>query len=117
MTERLAAISTPHSSGYREVSPESVEPLLAELRVVDVREPHELGGELGHIEGAVLAPLGRLTQEAVGWARHAPTLVVCRSGGRSGRAATLLAQLGFTQVFHLTGGMVAWAAAGLPVVR
>jgi rhodanese-related sulfurtransferase len=42
-------------------------------------------------------------------------VTVCRSGTRSGRAASLLAREG-RQVSNLAGGMYAWARAGLPVV-
>jgi rhodanese-related sulfurtransferase len=43
--------------------------------------------------------------------------MVCRSGARSGRAAAALLGMGFTDVTNLTGGMLAWNAAGLPVVQ
>jgi rhodanese-related sulfurtransferase len=41
-------------------------------------------------------------------------ITVCRSGHRSARAAALLAREGH-EVVNLSGGMNAWARAGLPV--
>ena len=43
--------------------------------------------------------------------------VQCRSGARSALAAATLADLGYTRVAHLDGGILAWAAAGRPMTR
>jgi rhodanese-related sulfurtransferase len=88
---------------------------LARYRVIDVREPHELMS--GRVAQAENVPLGRLLAEAEGWDRSQPLLMVCRSGGRSGRAAAELVRLGFREVANLTGGMLAWSAFHLPMVR
>lgn len=101
--------------GYREISSAAVFPHLGGLRLIDVREPDEFVGPLGHIPGAELVPLSTVESSASAWDRSAPTLVVCRSGGRSGAAASLLVRLGFEQVFNLTGGMIAWNAHELPL--
>jgi rhodanese-related sulfurtransferase len=42
---------------------------------------------------------------------------VCRSGGRSARAAEELARRGFRHLYNLRGGMLAWTEARLPVER
>jgi sulfur dioxygenase len=87
--------------------------------VVDVREPEEFVGELGHISGALLVPLDALEHrlpKLVGYAdRHVVT--VCRAGARSATAAAMLRRAGFGRVHNLAGGMLAWNAAGLPVQR
>ncbi|MBP6574926.1 MAG: rhodanese-like domain-containing protein [Flavobacteriales bacterium] len=46
-----------------------------------------------------------------------PVLVYCASGGRSSEAQDAMRDLGFKQVVNLDGGMKAWRAAGLPVVK
>ena len=89
----------------------------APRRVIDVREPGEFAGDLGHIEGAELVPLATLPDAARTWPRDAELVVVCRSGARSGRAAQVLKELGFERVVNMSGGMTAWNAAGLPVAR
>jgi sulfur dioxygenase len=85
--------------------------------VVDVREPEEFIGELGHIQGALLVPLdslkGRLAK-LHGYADRA-LVVVCRAGARSATAGAILRSAGFHRVKNLDGGMLAWRAASLPV--
>lgn len=110
--------ATPHPSGYREVE---VRPLFDaprdDLTLVDVREPAELDGLLGHIAGVRRAPLTTVPEVVRDWPRQASVVLVCRSGARSARAAVQLVGLGFTRVMNLRGGMLAWNTAHLPVVR
>jgi len=88
-----------------------------EVALVDVREPHEFTGELGHVPGAQLVPLGSLPGAAQSWDRDREIVLVCRSGGRSAHAATELAKHGFRHLYNLRGGMLAWNEARLPVER
>jgi sulfur dioxygenase len=85
-----------------------------DVRLIDVREPPEFDGELGHIEGAELLPLGDLRAVLAPWNRDASLVLVCRSGARSAQAALILEAAGFTRVANLAGGMIAWRGAGLP---
>ncbi len=103
--------------GYRDVPPLVALDHVGALRLVDVREPDEFVGPLGHLGGADLVPLSTLADAATAWDRQAPILLICRSGVRSARAATLLAGMGFRNLFNLMGGMLAWEANALPVVR
>lgn len=105
------------TAAYRDVSPSTVAQTRGHLRVVDVRESHEFYGELGHVPGAELVPLGHLLTAAPHWPKEHPVVLVCRSGARSGNAAHALTRLGFAHVMNMTGGMLAWNAAGLPVER
>ncbi len=68
----------------------------------------------GHARGAMHVPLGELGPALV--PAGCPVVAVCRSGNRSAQAAAELAQTGY-DVRNLAGGMRAWTAAGLPVVR
>jgi rhodanese-related sulfurtransferase len=106
-----------NAAGHRDVTPAHVAAVRGKVRIVDVREPDELRGELGHIEGVESVPLATVEAAARGWDKTAELVLVCRSGGRSGRAAALLAQMGFRRVMNMTGGMLAWNEARLPVVR
>lgn len=103
--------------GTPEVSPEQVAAERCNLRIVDVRERHELLSPLGHIEGARWVPLRELAREAERWDRREPLVLVDRSGRRSGRAARYLADLGFERVASMTGGMMAWERLGHPVTQ
>jgi sulfur dioxygenase len=116
VAEGLAQASGPTPHGFRDLSPWQAAVHKTQLMVVDVREPSEFVGPLGHIDGARLVPLGTLAGQSFGWERDAPMLVVCRSGGRSAAAAKLLTELGFGHVFNLAGGMKGWGAAKLPVI-
>jgi sulfur dioxygenase len=101
------------SSGrFTECDGTEVTAMLGTVRVIDVREPHELGGELGVIPGALNVPMGRFPDAAASWARDAPLLVVCRSGRRSREVCEKLADLGFTAVTNLRGGMLDYRERG-----
>jgi rhodanese-related sulfurtransferase len=108
---------TPHAEGYRDVDVSAVAAVRNEVRLVDVREPSEFDGLLGHIASAELVPLGTVEEVAGTWPRDAELVMVCRSGARSGRAAAQLVRQGFHRVMNLRGGMLAWNEAALPVVR
>lgn len=111
----LRARKTPF--GFDEVAPEDFAAGRGQIRLVDVREVSEFNDALGHAAGAELVPLATLEQAAQAWRRDEPIAVVCRSGGRSGRGAMALVQMGFGQVYNVSGGMIGWNQAGLPVER
>lgn len=83
-----------------------------EVVLLDVREDDEW--QAGRAEGAVHLPMSRFDLSAVPQDR--PVVAVCRVGGRSAAVTDALRQRG-VDVVNLRGGMLAWAAAGLPVVR
>jgi rhodanese-related sulfurtransferase len=101
----------------KDISIHDIEGLRGKARFIDVREPHEYSGDLGHIAGTELVPLASVGVAMQAWDKNQPIVMICRSGGRSGRAAEALAQSGFTNVMNMTGGMLAWNDAGKPVAR
>lgn len=113
----LTSVARTNEQGLREISVHDALAVRGKVRFVDVREPVEWAGELGHIEGAELVPLATVAQAAAGWDRAAEVVLVCRSGGRSGRATAQLASMGFSGVYNMVGGMLAWNDAKLPVAR
>lgn len=104
-------------AGFDEIDPDWVAEYIPDLQVVDVREPQEYTGELGHIPGARLVPLGQLAGTVDTLDRSRPTVAVCRSGARSARAVAILEKAGFERVANLAGGMLSWNGHGLPVSR
>jgi len=116
-TMSIATAATTNASGIKEVSPRDVDAHRAEVRLVDVREPHEFTGELGHIPGAELVPLATVTDAAKSWDKDADIVLVCRSGKRSGTATAQLAAMGFGRVYNMAGGMLAYGEAKLPLER
>ena len=80
--------------------------------LVDVREDAEWIA--GHATGAVHVPLAHCRPDDL--PDSSRVLVICRTGRRSGLAVRALRDAGLDAV-NVAGGMKAWAAAGLPVVR
>ncbi len=99
------------SSGYFQLQAEALLRQAAAPRIVDVREPPEFTGELGHITGAELVPMADVQGAAQGWPKAEPLVLVCHSGRRSATAAAHLVALGFEQVANLEGGMLAYNRA------
>lgn len=93
------------------ITPEEVKQRLdagETLHLVDVREPEET--EEYNIGGIAL-PLGRIQNmdtEDIDDLKNEEVICYCRSGKRSGMAALVLDQMGFTNTKNLTGGMLAW---------
>jgi rhodanese-related sulfurtransferase len=85
------------------------------LIVLDVRTPEEWSQDC-HIEGATLIPLDQLEAQAPSLLpdKDAEIIVYCRSGNRSAQAASLLVDLGYTNVSDM-GGINDWVALGYPV--
>ena len=102
-------------AGIWEVQPAWLEEHLREVQIVDVREPDEFSGVLGHLPGAKLLPLGSLNDRKHDLDAKRPIVVVCRSGARSAQATVILGKAGFERVANLSGGMLRWRAQRLPV--
>jgi sulfur-carrier protein adenylyltransferase/sulfurtransferase len=79
-----------------------------ECLVVDVREAREFA--IGHIQGTVNIPLRDIPRRLSEFSGSIPLVFLCRSGGRSHKACELALRAGFSRVFSLDGGMLAWAA-------
>jgi rhodanese-related sulfurtransferase len=89
------------------------DPLPDGLLVLDVREDDEW--QAGHVEGSLHVPLRQLGERYADLPDAEQTLVVCRVGNRSAYATAFLQQQGVDAV-NLDGGLVAWHAAGRPLV-
>lgn len=106
----------------RQLEPEEVQLLRSRADgplVLDVREPEEFTGQLGHVPGSMLIPLRQIASRIDELQSHKDRAViaVCRSGVRSTTAAAILTSMGFEQVLNMKGGMLAWNDRGLPVER
>lgn len=76
--------------------------------LIDVREPFE--AEEASMNG-VLIPLGELESRVNEIPKDKKVIVHCRSGARSANAIVLLEQrFGFTNLYNLSGGILAWAS-------
>ena len=117
MTTALAKAAVKMPGGYLEIGAADFAKLAFQGRIIDVREPAEFVGDLGHLPRAELVPLATLVAAAGAWNRDEPLLLVCRSGARSARATQQLGALGFRTVVNLGGGMMAANAIGMRVER
>ncbi len=87
-----------------------------EVVLIDTREPHEF--QEARLEGGKLVPPGLLGDEIAAAApdKSARTILYCRSGNRSYKAAEQMQALGYEDVASMGGGILAWQEQGLPVV-
>lgn len=76
------------------------------VRIVDVRTVAEFEG--GHIPGAENVPLDQLEASMASFDPAEPILVYCATGSRSVEAMRILSAAGFSTVYNLTSGIVAW---------
>ena len=95
---------------YQQITQEEAKNMMdtQEVLVLDVREQNEF--DAGHIPGAILLPVGTIseaTAAAVIPADDTVVLVYCRSGNRSKTASAALAELGYTQIYEF-GGINTW---------
>ena len=102
---------------------EEIEPFEAQQEIeggdvvlIDTREPHEY--QEAHLDNGKLVPPGLLGGEIATAApdKSARTILYCRSGNRSYKAAEQLEALGYTDVASMAGGILAWQEQGLPVI-
>ena len=93
---------------FNEITIDTLEGHEDGLRLVDVREKDEFVGPLGAYPGSELVPMGTLPQEVGSWDTAEPVVLICRSGGRSGRMAAFLEAKGFEKIVSLGGGMIAY---------
>ncbi|QCJ42722.1 rhodanese-like domain-containing protein [Bacillus sp. S3] len=92
----------------REISTKDVEALLnkgKKITIIDVREVDEV--KTGKIPGAISMPLGLVEFRMHELDKTKEYIIVCRSGGRSGRASQFLESYGYN-VINMAGGMLAW---------
>lgn len=84
---------------------------------VDVRTDDEY--REGHILHAIHAPLGLLEAKLkeITKFKNRPLIVYCRSGNRSSHGGAVLKKNGFDEVYNLSGGVMAWQSASLPLTK
>jgi rhodanese-related sulfurtransferase len=95
-------------------TPQQVAALLDQegIQLIDVREPDE--HEAGRIAGDRLVPLMELSAQADSIERARPVVFYCRSGSRSAMATEAFRGAGY-DAHNMTGGLLEWHAAGLPL--
>jgi len=84
------------------------------LEILDVRTVQEFAQ--GHLKGAINVPLSDLPSRTGELEKNRLILVYCQSGNRSAQASSILVKAGFTDVYNMEGGIMAWTNSGYPTV-
>ena len=78
-----------------------------DFQLIDVREPYEY--EICNLQGELI-PVNEIPASIEKISRTKPVILQCRSGSRSARVLMYLEQNhGFTNLYNLAGGILAWA--------
>lgn len=77
-----------------------------DFQLIDVREPFEF--EICNLNGELI-PMGIILNETEKISKEKPVIIHCKSGGRSGVIVNELEKAGFTNVYNLKGGILAYA--------
>ncbi len=85
------------------------------LIIVDVRTREEY--DSSHIEGAILIPVSELEGRINELSKEKELLIYCRTGNRSSNSVNILKANGYTKIFHMNDGIIAWIQAGYPTVN
>lgn len=80
--------------------------------LLDVRTPQEFAET--KIAGAANLDFysDKFQQELAGWDKSKAYYVYCHSGSRSSKTSQMMKQMGFSKVYNLSGGIVAWKGSG-----
>ncbi len=108
---------TTNGGSYRNVAPTELNTMLAnkDFTFVNVHIPYE--GDLAKTDTSI--PYNEIDKNLnkLPGDKNAKIVLYCRSGRMSTEAAQELVKLGYTNVYNLDGGMIAWEQAGYPVIR
>ncbi len=113
----------PPTQTIEDVTPEQAATLIEENKdndafvVLDVRTPEEFSE--GYIADAVNLDFYSETfrDDLDGLDKSKKYLIYCRTGGRSGVALNIMQELGFEEVYDLSGGIIGWGKEGLPITE
>ncbi len=83
--------------------------------MIDVREPDEW--VQGVIPGVKKISLGNIDKLLPTLDKNANYILVCRSGGRSDKAAGKMTEAGFKNIINFRGGMLDWYSRNLPLEK
>lgn len=119
LEQPTTAPSTQPSTGIQKVDVARFDALRAEKDsvILDVRTPKEF--EAGHLPGAVNIPVTdeSFDAEVAKLDKSKRYLVHCKTGKRSDAAVHKMQAMGFDHLYDLSGGIVAWSEAGMPVEK
>lgn len=110
-------LPNPHFNNVADVTAEEVNSHAHELTIIDVRQPEEYTGELGHITSSQLIVLNEIPNQIKNIPTDKPIVFICRSGMRSAQASSYAYSQGIQNTFNMLGGMLMWNKLSLPVEK
>ena len=115
----LLAGCSSSNEATKKVDPVEFSEVIAQPGVIilDVRTPEEFNA--GHIANAININMAdsNFSSEVSKLDKNATVAVYCRSANRSAVATKEMAELGFTDMYDMQGGIIDWETAGGPVVQ
>lgn len=115
----LMNIFGPMLKGYKVITPAMATQMInqQDALILDIRPDNEYVG--GHIVNSTHIPLSYLNDRLseIDKYKNKPVIAVCRSGHRSSAACATLKKAGFESVYNLSGGVLAWENANLPLTK
>lgn len=102
---------------YFNIDVNQLKPLLEDDSVFTVNVHIPYAGDIPGTDASI--PFNQVAQnlDALPADKDAPVVIYCRSGSMSAQASETLADLGYTKIFNVTGGMNAWKQAGNQLVE
>ncbi len=116
-TTFFSKVQNPNFADVYDIDPKELITKSNEVVMIDVRQPEEYVGELGHIDGAKLVVLDTLPERLHELPKDKTIVFICLAGGRSARASAYALQNGFSSVYNMHGGMLAWNELNLPTTK
>ena len=110
-------LPNPNFDNVFDVTAEEVNSNVQNLTLIDVRQPEEYTGELGHIHNAQLVVLGEIPNQIKNIPTDKPVVFICRSGMRSAQASAYAYSLGIKNTYNMLGGMLLWNKLSLPIEK
>jgi rhodanese-related sulfurtransferase len=116
-TEFKSKSANPNIPGVDDITPDELREKKSQVRIIDVRRPDEWVGEFGHIQEAELITLNHLPNSIENLPKDQTIVFVCKSGGRSAQATAFAKENGYTSVYNMRGGMIAWTEKNFETVE
>jgi rhodanese-related sulfurtransferase len=110
-------IPNPNFENVFDVTAEEVNGHIQELTLIDVRQPEEFTGELGHVQSSKLIVLNEIPNQIKNIPTDKPIVFICRSGMRSAQASGYAHSLGIKNTYNMLGGMIQWNKLSLPTEK
>lgn len=108
------------AQAVKRLDPQNFEKKLKESKeavLIDVRTPGEYAQ--GHLTNATLIDINSsdFKNRVAKLNKSKPVFVYCKAGSRSGSAVNIMEEMGFKEIYDLSGGITAWQKANKPIEK